>query len=65
MQSKSKIQKYSYLPRIILRKLVNEVKQRLSLQREPFYNFKDLRNYPFLRSFYRYVHDFLIFQNLS
>ena len=39
MQSKSKIQKYSYLPKIILRKLVNEAKQRLSLQREPFYNF--------------------------
>ena len=39
MQSKSKIQKYSYLPRINLRKLVNEAKQRLSLQREPFYNF--------------------------
>ena len=65
MQSKYKIQKYSYLSRIILCKLVNEAKQRLSLQREPLYNFTVLRNYPFLRSFYRYVHDFLIFQNLS
>ena len=36
MQSKYKIQKYSYLSRIILCKLVNEAKQRLSLQREPF-----------------------------
>ena len=32
MQSKSKIKKYSYLPRIDLCELVNEAKQRLSMQ---------------------------------
>ena len=37
MQSKSKIEKYSYLPRINLCELVNEAKQRLSMQSEPFY----------------------------
>ena len=65
MQSKSKIQKYSYLSRINVLELVNEAKQRLSLKREPFYNFTILRNYPFLRSFYRYVHDFVFFQNIT
>ena len=52
-----------FIPRINLRELVNEAKQRLSMQRERFYYFKVLRC-PFLRSFYHYVHDFLIFQNL-
>ena len=37
LPSKSKIEKYSYLPRINLCELVNEAKQRLSMQREPFY----------------------------
>ena len=37
MPSKSKIEKYSYLPRINLCELVNEAKQRLSMQGEPFY----------------------------
>ena len=35
MQSKSKIQKYSYPPRINLSELVNEAKQQPSLQCEP------------------------------
>ena len=35
MQSKSKIQKYSYPPRINLSELVNEAKKQLSLQCEP------------------------------
>ena len=41
---KSKIQRYSYLPRINLCELFNEAKQRLSMQREPFYYFTVLRN---------------------
>lgn len=44
MLLKYRIQNYSYLSKI------NEVKQRLSMQREPFYYFTVLRNYPFLRS---------------
>ena len=54
MKLKSKIQRYSYLPRINLCELFNEAKQRLSMQSEPFYYFTVLRNYPFLRSFYSY-----------
>ena len=55
MHSKLKIEKYSYRPRINLRQLVNEAKDRLSMGREPFYCFTVLRNHPFLRSFYSYV----------
>ena len=62
---KSKIQRYSYLPRINLCELFNEAKQRLSMQREPFYYFTVLRNYPFMRSFYSYTGAILIFQCLS
>ena len=56
MQSKSKIQKNSYLPRINLSESVNEAKQQLSMQREHFY-FTVLRFYPFLRTFYSNVHN--------
>ena len=37
MQSKSKIQKDSYLPRINISESVNEAKQQLSMQREHFF----------------------------
>ena len=56
MQSKSKIQQDSYLPRINISGSVNEAKQQLSMQREHFY-FTVLRFYPFLRTFYSNVHD--------
>ena len=36
---KTDYKKWPYLPRINLRELVHETKQRLSMQGEPFYNF--------------------------
>ena len=64
MKLKSKIQKYSYLPRINLCELFNEAKQRLSIQREPFYCFT-LREIIHFCDLSIVTGDILIFQCLS